>query len=366
MAINNNKILVEYVNKLNVPLCIIDEDKIITYLNKYMIKLFGNLLGESEDIIFADCMTVSDSKQGASTSDSHHAYIYKGEALYDIISNNVTTEDNMEYTIKLFIDITEQKKMEAQLTNSYNKLLKETMFAKRVQHSVLPIDDTCGQIIDFKGEYLPADELSGDMYDIIKLDNEEFLFYMADVSGHGIRSALLTIFLREVVRGLSHIAQSQGLDSLLNVLHKNYAELDIDPEMYFSILMCKYNHKTNELNLVNAGHNCFPLILRSKGRIEEIPLKGMPITIINPITDYVEESTGLYPGDRVILYTDGIAEEYSEITDREFGVQGVRNVVDMNFNLKGHDLCRRIVEEGEKHSKVRAKDDRSIMVVSIL
>lgn len=364
--INNNEILVEFIDELDAPIRIINGNNVIIYLNKNMIKLFGNLLGEPADIIFVHGYGKINDGNGELSKRQSRKQVYIGEALYAITSYPVQDKDGAEYQVEVFRDITEQKKIEAQLKNNYNKLLKETRFAKSIQNSILPIDDEYWNMIDIASLYLPADDLGGDIYDIVKLSNHETLMYMADVSGHGIRAALLTIFLREVVRGMWDIAKNEGLDNLLENLLKHYSALDIDAEMYFSIILCKYNKETGELSLANAGHNCFPMILRKKGRIEEIPLKGMPITRIGIENSYEEETIGIYPGDRVILYTDGIIEEYSEALGTEFGVQGMRNVISTNFDLPAKELCKKIIYEAERHSKARAKDDRSLMIVTIL
>ena len=361
--ITNTKILMEFVDDYDSPIRIVNKDNMIIYLNKTMTNLFGNLLGEQADIIFLE----GSGKTPKSFKDDFNTkkqQVYIGEALYSITSYPIK-EDGNEYYVEIFRDITEQKKIEARLKNNYNNLIKETQFARSIQNSVLPISDTYWNTLSLHAEYLPADDLGGDMYDIMKLNENEVLMYMADVSGHGIKAALLTIFLREVVRGMCYIA-NEGLDKLLSSLLRHYSALDIDAEMYFSIIVCKYNKQSQELSIANAGHNCFPMILRKKGRIEEVPIKGLPITKMGIDNAYDEEIVGIYPGDRIILYTDGIVEAYSEDLGTEFGVQGMRNVVSSNFELSSEDLCKSIITEAEKHSKTKAKDDRSLMIVSIL
>lgn len=366
MSKNSNKnILYDFIEELSSPVFIVNCDNVITYSNKTMIANFGNLLGESIDIVYGNGNEDSSEVDAGVIRRKISRKQYIGEALYNITSYPVDI-DGKEYLVELLRDITEEMKTQAQLKNNYNKILKETKFAKSIQYSVLPISDDYWNMISLSAEYFPADDLSGDMYDIIKLNDNELLLYMADVSGHGIRAALLTIFLREVVRGIAHIATNEGLDKLLEALLKNYSALDIDSEMYFSILVCKYNKSSQELSIANAGHNCFPIILRKNGRIEEVPVKGMPITSIGFSPGYDEETIGIYSGDRILLYTDGIIEEYSESKGTEFGVIGLRNVVSNNFDLSAKELVRKVIQEAEKHSKTKAKDDRTILAATIL
>ncbi len=106
--------------------------------------------------------------------------------------------------------------------------------------------------------------------------------------------------------------------------------------------------------------------MRKNGRIEEVPLRGSPISKIGSDISYAEEIVGIYPDDKIIFYTDGIIEEKNIESDEEFGVQGLRKVIAANFEISGKELCRKIILESERYSEAKAKDDRSIMVATII
>jgi sigma-B regulation protein RsbU (phosphoserine phosphatase) len=212
--------------------------------------------------------------------------------------------------------------------------------------------------------YIPAETLSGDAYDIIKLSDDEALIYIADVSGHGIQASLLTMFINDKVRANAEIAR-EGLDILLAEILRGYKALGIDARVYMSVLCCKYSRLTGELSIANAGHNCYPLIHRANGRAEEAPVRGMPISAISEESSFEEEIIGISPGDKLLLYTDGVIEEYDNTKKSAFGAEGVRRVAEANPGLDGAGLARIIIAEAAKYAMVAAKDDRTLLVAEI-
>jgi sigma-B regulation protein RsbU (phosphoserine phosphatase) len=213
--------------------------------------------------------------------------------------------------------------------------------------------------------YLPAEKLSGDAYDIIKLSDDEVLLYIVDVAGHGIRASLLTMFISEKVRANAELAK-EGTEVLLTAILRGYKALGIDASVYLTMLCCKYSKSRGELSISNGGHNCYPLLLRGNGRTEEIPVKGMPISAISDENTFEEEIVGVSPGDRILLYTDGIIEEYSRVEKSAFGSEGVRRIAEENAQCGVDELAQSIIAESSKYMVLTAKDDRTLLVAEVL
>jgi len=185
------------------------------------------------------------------------------------------------------------------------------------------------------------------------------------VSGHGIQASLLTVYMQERVRANSMFA-TEGLDILLARLVTDFCALELSGSIYLTIVFCKYNRKTRELSIANAGHNCAPLILRDNGRSETVPIKGMPISVIADKEVYAEEIVSLHPGDRILLFTDGVVEEVDPTKKKAYGQEGVRETAERNRNFDGNFLAHAIIEESARFSPLKAKDDRTILVADIL
>jgi sigma-B regulation protein RsbU (phosphoserine phosphatase) len=245
------------------------------------------------------------------------------------------------------------------------ELKRETSIAKDIQNSILPVNDEYLDIIGINAEYLPVGDLGGDVYDLVKLSDDEVLVYIADVAGHGIQASLLTIYLRENIRANANEALN-SLGALMRKLLASYNALDIDAAMYIGLLLCKYNKKKKALSILNAGHNCYPLVIRRDGCVEEIPVRGMPISKFNDGNACELEDIGMRQGDRLLMFTDGLAEEHDFRRQEPFGSEGVRNVAEEYYHLPGRDLARKIVRKAEEFADEKAKDDRTVVIADIL
>ncbi|MDR0854202.1 MAG: serine/threonine-protein phosphatase [Clostridiales Family XIII bacterium] len=353
--------IISLLEKFPVPARIINLSGVIAYMNKEMRDTFGNLVGEKASIIFEDKPSRIDTIW---TPD--YAYeVVLSDVTYRVIESSITAETGEEWTLEFFEDFSVIHSLQVKLMATLAKVNKETKVAKSIQQSLLPINDEYWNIIDYHAIYLPADDLGGDFYDLIRINEDEVLMYIADVSGHGIQASLLTIFIREQVKANAAVSAA-GLDELLKKVLEEFRDLEIDPTLYVTMLLCKYNRRSHELSVSNAGHNCFPVIVRNGSRVEAIPIKGMPISIISEADSFEEETVGLKAGDRVILYTDGLIEEYSPVHKKEFGQEGIRRTVEANLHLDTGKMAKVLLDESAKYIMSYAKDDRTIIVAEIL
>jgi len=251
------------------------------------------------------------------------------------------------------------------MKQALTKVYADTKMAKSIQNSILPIDDIYWNTIAFSSLYMPAEDVGGDFYDLLKLSDDEYLIYIADVAGHGIQASLLTIFMRERVRTNMKAALA-GTGQLLSSLVHDFSSLTIDDTMYITMAFCKYTKSKRELSISNAGHNCYPLIVRDNGRSETIPIRGMPVCKIADGIDYDEEIVSMNPGDRLILFTDGIVDEKSGVSGGSLGIEGVRKIAEKQHAYSGSYLAHKIMDKSSKFALLNAKDDRSVIVADIL
>ena len=342
---------------------IVNDDRTIIYMNPVMKDLFGELSGEKTSIIY-DCGSFEIvSKQAGDVGESSEVII--SDVPFRCFSSKVDLGEDGIFQVEYFEDISEQKHIYNNMTKALAKINAETKIAKIIQNSILPINDTYWNTIAYNSLYMPADDLGGDFYDLMRLNDDEYLMYIADVAGHGIQASLLTVFMRERVRTNTEAAIA-GTGELLSKLVLDFIALDLDSMMYVTMALCKYNKPKRELSISNAGHNCYPLIIRNNGRTETIPMSGMPICMIAEGIDYEEGTVSINPGDRLILYTDGIVEEVDSATGQSFGVEGVRELASKYHEYSGSYLAQKIIDETKRYSLIGAKDDRSIIVVDIL
>jgi len=354
-----NEAIVRLVENISISAWVIDETQTIIYMNLPMRELFGDLSGLKTAMIYE-----SGSFEIKSISEG-----FSEVSIVDVpfrrISATADLGEEGKYTVEIFEDVSEQQLAHTNMAKTLARISAGTKMAKTIQNSILPIDNIYWNTIAFCSLYLPADDLGGDFYDLLKLSDDEFLIYIADVSGHGIQAALLTVFMQERIRANMETALS-GTGELLKKIAQEFNSLDIDSTLYTTMAMCKYTKSRRELSISNAGHNCFPLISRHSGRTETIPTHGMPICKLADDIYYDEEIVSMNPGDRLILFTDGVVEEVDSATGRAFGAEGVRELAEAHHAYSGDYLAREIMDKSARFALINAKDDRSIVVADIL
>src|SRR5699024_6036638 len=105
-------------------------------------------------------------------------------------------------------------------------------FAKKIQMSILPKKGVFGPLkIDYL--YRPSEILSGDMFDIHKIDDEHIGIYISDVVGHGVSASIMTMFIRQTMESIMKDTLSPS-DAISN-LHKSFLDLNLDDENYFTL-----------------------------------------------------------------------------------------------------------------------------------
>jgi sigma-B regulation protein RsbU (phosphoserine phosphatase) len=356
-----------------VPAMITNSKNIIVHINRSMAAHFGRVTGHHRSYLFANNSGYDYGREDPFESifagmpeDEMHAEVVIADVTYDVICQRVACGPDPSITVMVFEDITEKKNLETAIAENLRTLQRETSIAQSIQKSILPINDKHWNTVEINAIYLPSGDLGGDVYDLIQMNENEYLFYIADVSGHSIQASLLTIYLRENIRANAAKNAHEDITALMRSLLTNYKALDIDAMMYIGLLLCKYDKEKNELSVLNAGHNCYPLIIRGTGRVEEIPICGMPLSSVSDENSYEAETVGLYSGDRVVLFTDGLAEEQGIGMQEPFGSLGVRRVVEENYRLSGNELAKKVAEKSTELSIGKAKDDRTVVVIDIL
>ena len=207
--------------------------------------------------------------------------------------------------------------------------LKQMRLASQIQRELLP--DVLPQYgpISFSAIYRPAEYVSGDIYDIQALDEEHVAIGLADVTGHGVPAALLTVFLKRALRGRrdgsDHLLHP---DQVLNRLNDEILEVNFSECSFVALVYAVLNTRTLQLQLARAGAP-YPILRRADGALSLLRPAGMLIGVL-PEAAFAVESVQLRPGDSLLLYTDGLdrlilpARRLPGSTEAPAAVTGVR------------------------------------------
>ena len=217
------------------------------------------------------------------------------------------------------------KQLIRELIWQQNRIQEDLDAAADIQKSLLPQKTNIIEQMDVAWYFEPCDKIGGDIFNMIQLDNDYWVIYMLDVSGHGVPAAMVTVSVSQLMQLHTGILINKRADSSSDSKIMSPVEVlnDLEQEFpfdrfnnFFTINYFILNTENGILNYANAGHPK-PVILRKNGGFEELASGGPPIgtrslRLQDDQVVFKEEQIQIYPGDKVILYTDGLVEYYNE------------------------------------------------------
>ena len=187
-----------------------------------------------------------------------------------------------------------------------DNLTEQLRLAGLVQQDFLPATLPNTDQMRWATVFLPAEWVSGDIYDVARIDEQHIAFYVADVVGHGMPAALLTIFLKQALLMRETVATNYRVFSPAEVLKNLNLRLNAQKLSGYQFATCCYcllNIKTLQLTYARAGHP-YPIIIRLGERPRQLQVRGSLLGIFEQ-ADYGQETVQLQPGDKLLLYSDG-------------------------------------------------------------
>ena len=340
---------------------VVDKDGIIIYANKTMKEALGKdivgrrcYLVNGNDIPCSFCITERSIEKGETVQKEE---IIKGR-YFSVKSSPVADCDgNIFAAVEVFRDVTRERKLELELIEKNKKMSKDLGFAKRIQEKILPKKGILGNVkIDYK--YKPSEMLSGDMFDVFNIDEENIGIYIADVVGHGVAASMMTMFIRQTMRSIKDDTLSPAV--ALTELHRRFSMLGLEIDKYFTIFYGVFNKTTDEFKYANAGHNSIPIKYNKSG-IETLESTGYPIALLFDEMIYREKTVQLTKGDKVLFYTDGITESKDK-SGKEFGIE---NVIEMINHYK-NDILNEIENKIITYSWGEQEDDFALVLMEVI
>lgn len=221
------------------------------------------------------------------------------------------------------------------LSESNARLSSELQAAAEAQRALLPRRVPAEPHIASSWVFEPCNELGGDGLNLFSIDEDHVGFYVLDVCGHGVKSALLAVTLSRILSQDPNdrlLSRSSGpsrptaIASPAQVLERLNEMFPMDEELgiYFTALYGVMNIRTGNVRYASAGHPG-PLIVSRDGTVTEFKEAGPPVGFFDdPEFETVE--VNFSAGDRLILFTDGIVE--SRAPDGEmFGMERLKQAV---------------------------------------
>jgi sigma-B regulation protein RsbU (phosphoserine phosphatase) len=198
-------------------------------------------------------------------------------------------------------------------------LIEQLHLASLVQQDFLPAELPNIDNIRWATMFLPAEWVSGDIYNVVRVDENHIGFYVADVVGHGIPAALLTIFLKQALVMRQTNGNSYRIlepAEVMNNLNLRMASQKLSGYQFATCCYCLLNTETLELTYARAGHP-YPILIKQGRELKQLQIRGSLLGVFVQ-AEYPQEKIQLEPGDKLILYSDG-AEPFIGHFDDQIG-----------------------------------------------
>lgn len=219
------------------------------------------------------------------------------------------------------------------LLNDRNMELEAHLdIARHIQRRLLPLDTEEIYGLKVRSFFQPIDKVGGDIFDLIPLGNGKVGIFIGDVSGHGVAATFLSLILKLTVQSIAkeEVSPSKVLERLNSALVKWISDEDFSTALYGIV-----DTNLRLLYFASAGHPKGILIRSGDKRVEPLDSKGFCLGIQESVT-YTASIVSLYPGDRIIYYTDGFIER----RDSKGRILGTERFFDIVARYKDHDIDR--------------------------
>jgi len=239
------------------------------------------------------------------------------------------------------------------------RMEEELKVASEIQMRLQPVSPPQIEGWDMTGVSFPCREIGGDYYDFIRRKSDNRLIVaVGDVSGKGTGAALLMSSLHAAVR-----AQSQTRRTICQVMCEinEYIFENSPSNKFLTLFYGEIDPETGTLIYSNGGHNT-PLLMRASGEMVRLDQGGLPVGMMKGVA-YQEAVVLFYPGDALIIYSDGITESINE-RDEEFGEERLIEVVKKNLNRSASGMRDRIDEALSRFvGTTPPVDDMTLMII---
>jgi sigma-B regulation protein RsbU (phosphoserine phosphatase) len=236
---------------------------------------------------------------------------------------------------------------------------RETESARLVQRALMPSTLPSLHGCDVAGVWQPASTIGGDCYDAFRFADTSMGISIADVAGKGLPAALVMANLQASIRAFAEPdVTPESVAAGVNRLVCRNVNLSTLITFFYAVIDCA----TDTVTFTNAGHNP-PILMRSDGSIERLAAGGTVLGL-SAETSFDRGTATLRPGDRLVLFTDGITEA-ERADEAEFGDDRLIEALQSLRHLSARELVESLIAEVREFTGGAFRDDATLVCVAI-
>ncbi len=366
------------INEVPIGFCITDKDGIFEDVNSHYCKIYGykkeELLGQHFSIV-----TTDDNKE--ELTKLHNEFIKVGgeisrewkvkrkngeEIIIAATAARVKGIDDSYKKVTYVIDITERKEEEQKLIETKKRLEHEINKAKKLHEKTLPNQKPELNKLDIHAYYKTANEIGGDFYNLTKISDNRLLFYITDITGHGLDAAMMSAFVKSTINAYLELnSDNQWLEpnKIIEFIFKQNQKENF-PESYFiTILIGIIDTEDQQMTYSSAGMH-IPLVICNDS-LKELTVGNLPISKVLTLeqTQYKNVEVDLPTDSILFVTTDGIFEQTSE--NNEVYGDRYKNIICQNKSLPLKVISEEINNDFSRFYDEHTKDDVTYVIFRI-
>ena len=255
-----------------------------------------------------------------------------------------------------------QQAAKEQLEKAMQSINEELEMAKKVQESLLPRDIAEVNGLAVAAAYFPCGRIGGDLYDIIKIDENRTCFAMFDVVGHGVPAALISAMIK--VSFSKNSTRDACTAEIMERINKEIVNF-FHEKRHITAFLGIYDSTTKEIFFTNGGHPS-PILMHPRGkRMEHLGNGGLPMGMFADIK-YEVSKAGMASGDCLVMFTDGLTE-CGNSSNALFGKKRLEDILlSLPEESSTNDILGAIIKAQLFFSGNSARsDDITILIVKV-
>ncbi|MBF8435844.1 PAS domain-containing protein [Halanaerobiaceae bacterium Z-7014] len=228
------------------------------------------------------------------------------------ITSQYFSYKDQEHEFVFIQDISKRKASEFKLLKTKERLDQEINNAKDLHEKRLPISLPKLNGLDIYAYYKPANEIGGDFYNFIKLSDNKLLYYIIDITGHGLDAAMMSSFVKSTINTYVKLLPADKVPDpkeLLKFIYEQNLEENFPDDYFVTINLGIIDTEENQMVYSSAGSHIPPVIFNEA--VKELPAGNLPISkmISSDAIDYKNVKVDLSSGSIIFLSTDGLSEQ---------------------------------------------------------
>ncbi len=248
------------------------------------------------------------------------------------------------------------------LDDQNKKMKMDLVMARHVQKSIYPGSREYEKF-SIAVYHRPLMEVSGDFHDVFPLGNGRYGFLIADVSGHGVSAALITMLIKQIFQKMAN--KYADTKFLFRYMNDELGNLMTTFDKYFTSFYLIID-RDNKLTFTNAGHQKTYLIREEGSKIYELDTDGAFIGLSKDMSArFASKCVQLYSKDKLFLFTDGIIEAIGK-NGNDYELKRLLEIIRKNSDKSCGRLLETILEDFSSFTdESRRRDDETIMIIEI-